>query len=160
MQLRLFQETHEPDLDALQRCRKAQIVAVDIETDTRYPGRGPKLDYGLSYAADVTVIALAWLAGDTIQTTALAAPFTEAIRHFLHNLFTDESRWIVAHNAVFDLRQLSKLTQGLIPAHIWDTLTMARLLHPAVDVSYSLLGVATALGIPFPEHQKALDIGG
>jgi DNA polymerase I-like protein with 3'-5' exonuclease and polymerase domains len=33
---------------------------------------------------------------------------------------------------------------------------MARLLHPAVDVSYSLLSVASTLGIAYPERQQAL----
>jgi len=155
MQLSLFHETHEHDLDALQRCLKAPIVAVDVETETRWPGTGPKLDYGLSYSAAVTVIALAWSEGSTITTTAVAAPFDENIRDFLKALFSP-TRWIIAHNAVFDIRQLSKLTDGQIPAQIWDTQTMARLLHPAVDVSYSLLGVAGMLGIPFPERQQAL----
>src|SRR5690606_38347035 len=155
MQLSLFHETHEHDLDALQRCLKAPIVAVDVETETRWPGTGPKLDYGLSYCAAVTVIALAWSEGSTITTPAVAAPFDENIRDFLKTLFSP-TRWIIAHNAVFDIRQLSKLTDGQIPAQIWDTQTTARLLHPAVDVSYSLLGVAGMLGIPFPERQQAL----
>ncbi|MBK8137293.1 MAG: hypothetical protein IPK52_15955 [Chloroflexi bacterium] len=43
---------------------------------------------------------------------------------------------IIAHNAVFDLRQLSKLTGGLVPERIWDTQSMARLIHPAVDLRY------------------------
>ena len=59
MQLSMFQETHTLDNAALQRCLKAEAVSVDIETDTRWPGHGPKLDYGLSYSAAVTVIALA-----------------------------------------------------------------------------------------------------
>ena len=60
MQLSLFQETFEPDSQALARCLKASLVAVDVETETRWPGRGPRIDYGLSYSADLTVIALAW----------------------------------------------------------------------------------------------------
>ena len=155
MQLPLFQETHEPDPDALARCLNAPVVALDIETETRWPGRGPKTDYGLSYPADVTVIALAWSDGGAIQTTALAAPFDPSARRFLSALFTP-SRWIVAHNAVFDLRQLSRLTGGMVPARIWDTQSMARLLHPAVNVSYSLLAVAAALGVSFPERQQAM----
>lgn len=152
MQLPLFQETHEPDHAALRRCARADVVALDIETETRWPGIGPKVDYGLSYAAAVTVIGLAWREGDHLVTTALAAPFDDAIRAFLTQLFSGQTL-IVAHNAVFDLRQLSKLTGGLTPERIWDTQSMARLLHPAIDVSYSLLGVATMLGIPFPERQ-------
>lgn len=155
MQLPLFPEVHEPDQTALRRCLKADIVAVDVETETRWPGHGPKADYGLSYSADVTMIALAWLEGIDIKTTAVAAPFDQNIRDFLKTLFSP-SRWIVAHNAVFDIRQLSKLTDGQSPHRVWDTQSMARLLHPAVDMSYSLLSVATALGIAFPQRQQAM----
>jgi DNA polymerase family A/3'-5' exonuclease len=203
MQLPLFQETHDIDAAALARCLRSAVVAVDVETETRWPGVGPRLDYGLSYSANVTVIGLAWLEGETIQTTALAAPFDERARDFLKALFEDKrpnpspepplptgfpsgthfasswrggakseadydenlfvggisdrnNRLFVAHNAVFDARQLSKLTDGQIPRHIWDTQSMARLLHPAVDVSYSLLAVAATLGIAFPERQQAM----
>ena len=155
MQLSLFPETHESDPDALARCLTAEVIALDIETDTRWPGHGPKLDYGLSYQADVTVIALAWPDKNGIETTALAAPFDSAAIDFLKDLFSGP-RWIVAHNAVFDLRQLSKLTGGLIPERIWDTQTMARLLHPAVDMRYNLLSVGATLGIAYPERQQAM----
>jgi DNA polymerase I-like protein with 3'-5' exonuclease and polymerase domains len=155
MQLPLFPETHEVDLAALDRCLKAEVVAVDVETETRWPGVGPRLDYGLSYSADVTVIGLAWVEGGEIQTTALAAPFDQGVKHFLKTLF-NSSALIIAHNAVFDVRQLSRLTDGQIPRHIWDTQSMARMLHPAVDASYSLLAVASALKIPFPERQQAM----
>src|SRR5687768_11204156 len=113
MQLSLFPEIHEPDTGALKRCLQAHVVAVDVETETRWSGRGPKVDFGLSYAADVTVIGLAWLEADTLQTTALAAPFDQKIHEFLIALF-EAPRWIVAHNAVFDIRQLSRLTDGQI----------------------------------------------
>lgn len=157
MQLPLFQEIHEPDTDALRRCLLATVVAVDIETQTRWPGSGPRMDYGLTYPADVTVIALAWTegAGDQITTTALAAPFDDNIRTFLQTLFP-QTALIVAHNAVFDTRQLSKLTGGLVPQRIWDTQSMARLMSPAVDASYSLLAVARSLNIPVPERQQAM----
>ncbi|MBC7810207.1 MAG: hypothetical protein H7175_03630, partial [Burkholderiales bacterium] len=139
------------------RCLKANVVALDIETETRWPGDGPKLDYGLSYPADITVIALAWSESGVINTTALAAPFDQSVTEFLIKLF-QPPRWIVAHNAVFDLRQLSKLTNGQLPQNVWDTQSMARLLHPAIDVSYSLLAVATTLRIAFPERQQALKV--
>jgi DNA polymerase I-like protein with 3'-5' exonuclease and polymerase domains len=155
VQLPLFPEIHEPDKTALTRCLQSDVVAIDIETETRWPGHGPKLDYGLSYPADVTVIALAWLEGENIFTTALAAPFDSTICVFLKKLFQSPRR-IVAHNAVFDLRQLSKLTNGILPHHIWDTQSMARLLHPAVDIRYNLLAVATALNIAFSERQQSL----
>ena len=149
MQLPLFQETHAPDTNALQRCLKAPTVAVDIETETRWYAHGPKVDYGLSYSAEVTVIALAWSEDREIMTTSVAAPFESSILAFLKALF-EPPRLIVAHNAVFDLSQLSKLTNGVLPQPIWDTQTMARLLHPAVNVSYSLLSVASTLGIAVP----------
>jgi DNA polymerase I-like protein with 3'-5' exonuclease and polymerase domains len=155
MQLPLFQETHTPDMEALRRCLRAQVVAVDVETDTRWPGQGPKLDYGLSYSAAVTVIGLAWFEEGEIQTTGLAAPFDPEIRAFLKALFAPP-HWIVAHNAVFDVRQLSKLTNGFIPHNLWDTQSMARLLHPAADMSYSLLSVAATLNVSFPERQQQL----
>ncbi len=156
MQLSLFEEETRPqDAMALESCLKADAVAVDIETETRWPGHGPKLDYGLSYSADVTVIALAWAEGNTIRTTALAAPFDEQVKQFLITLF-ERDMPIIAHNAVFDTRQLSKLTGGRIPKLIWDTQSMARLLHPKVNISYSLLSVATMLGIAFPERQQEM----
>lgn len=155
MQLPLFEEIHQTDTHALERCLRAEVVALDIETETRWPGSGPRVDYGLSYQADVTVIALAWPENGTITTTALAAPFDESTRDFLFRLF-DPSRMIVAHNAVFDIRQLSKLTGGVIPERVWDTASMARLMHPAVDMRYNLLSVADALGIAYPERQSSM----
>lgn len=155
MQLSLFPEIHEPDIDALTRCLAAGVVAVDIETDTRWPGIGPELDYGLSYPADVTVIGLAWAEDGVTQATALAAPFDEVATTFLIDLFNTVSL-IIAHNAVFDVRQLSKLTAGRIPPRIWDTQSMARLLTPKVDAHYSLLGVAQSLGLPIPQSQQVM----
>jgi len=158
MQLPLFQVSQEaiaPDAEVLARCLTAEAVAIDIETDTRWSGQGPKVDYGLSYPADVTVIALACSQSGTLHSTAFTVPFDNQIREYLRTLFQQPGT-IVAHNAVFDVRQLSKLTGGQIPAHVWDTQSMARLLHPAVNASYNLLAVATTLGIPFPEHQEAM----
>ncbi|MEP7285655.1 MAG: DNA polymerase [Chloroflexota bacterium] len=155
MQLSLFQETIEPDSAALARCLAADVVAVDVETETRWSGRGPRLDFGLSYPADLTVIALAWVEGSTLQTTVLAAPIDDRVRTFLKTLVAKQATFI-AHNAVFDFRQISKFTDGRVPEHIWDTQSMARLLHPAVNASYNLLAVATALGIAYPERQQAM----
>lgn len=154
-QLSFLQETHTVDDEALKRCLTASIVAIDVETQTRWTGQGPSVDYGLSYCADVTIIALAWSEGDHIETTALVAPYQDKVKDFLKALF-QPPRWIVAHNAVFDIRQLSKLTEGEIPERIWDTQSMARLLHPAVDMRYNLLSVAAALGITIPEQQRML----
>ena len=56
MQLPLFVEHFPVDHEALAACLKAPAIAVDVETETRWPGRGPRHDFGLSYPADVTVI--------------------------------------------------------------------------------------------------------
>ena len=155
MQLPLFVEQFPVDSDALARCLRAEAVAVDVETETRWPGHGPRHDFGLSFPADVIVIALAWREADSIRSTALSAPFEPPVLAFLKALFTG-SATLVAHNAVFDMRQLSRLSNGAIPRTIWDTMSMARLLHPATRVHYTLLGVADMLGIPYSEEQAAL----
>ncbi len=155
MQLSLFHESFEPDVEALACCLRAAAVALDIETETRWPGHGPRLDYGLSYAADVTTIGLAWREGDMLRTTALAAPFDANVSAFLNSLIGGTAL-LIAHNAVFDFRGMSRLVGGRVPDHIWDTQSMARLLHPSVDASYSLLAVAATLGITFPAHQAAM----
>jgi hypothetical protein len=117
MQLPLFEEPVQYDDEALTRCLHADAVALDIETDTRWPGSGPRLDYGLSYPAAITIIALAWSEAEQTHTTVLTAPFDERVRVFLKALFRRETP-LVAHNAVFDLRQLSKLTDGQIPRFV------------------------------------------
>jgi DNA polymerase I-like protein with 3'-5' exonuclease and polymerase domains len=155
MQLPLFEEPAYYDDEALTRCLHADAVALDIETETRWPGSGPRLDYGLSYPAEITIIALAWSEAGQPHTSVLTAPFDEQVRVFLKALFGRETP-LVAHNAVFDLRQLSKLTEGQLPRSIWDTYVMARLLHPAVNASYNLIAVAKALGIPVPDEQPDL----
>ncbi len=128
---------------------------MDIETDTRWPGVGPKREYGLSYPADILIIALAWREGNAITTTALSAPFSDQVRDFLVALFSSD-HMVIAHNAVFDIRQLSKLTGGQVPEHVWDTMAMARLLHPSAEAGYGLLDVASALAIPFSKEQQAM----
>ncbi len=155
MQPGLFDERPPVDPDILARCLQSDVVAIDIETETRWSGIGPKRDYGLSYPAAITVIALTWREGPDLVNSALAAPFDETVRTFLKTLFTGP-RLVVAHNAVFDMRQLGKLTGGAVPDHIWDTMVMARLIHPALGMSYSLLGVAEALGIPYSEQHQAM----
>jgi DNA polymerase I-like protein with 3'-5' exonuclease and polymerase domains len=155
MQLSLFEERYEPDWDALRRCERAQVIAVDVETETRWQGTGPKVDFGLSYPASITIMALAWHGAEGIGSTALVAPFDAAVQDWFRALIARPITF-VAHNAVFDWRQLGKLTDGKLPMHIWDTQSMARLLHPAVNASYSLTSVAAMLGIPVPERQQAL----
>jgi DNA polymerase I-like protein with 3'-5' exonuclease and polymerase domains len=156
MQLPLFVEHFPIDHAALDASLRAPAVAIDVETETRWPGWGPRHDYGLSYPADVTIIALAWSEQGTIQTTALTTPFDDSVHDFLVRLFTG-SATIIAHNAVFDMRQLSKYTGGVLPRHIWDTMSMARLLHPSSQLRrYRLLDVADMLDVPYSERHVEL----
>lgn len=155
MQLPLFTEQHPIDSEALEACLRAPVIALDVETTTRWPGWGPRHDFGLSYCADISILAVAWREEGQIQTTALIAPFEEQALGFVHRLVNTEAT-IVAHNAVFDIRQLSKLSNQTVPAHIWDTMAMALLLHPATRMSYRLLGVADMLGIPYTEQHAAM----
>lgn len=155
LQLPLFVEHFPTDHAALERCLRSPVVALDIETETRWQGQGPRHDYGLSYPAPVVIIGLAWREEANIHTTALVEPFDDAALDFLAALFAGEA-WVVAHNAVFDIRQLSKLTGGTIPRHIWDTMVMARLLHPAVRLRYRLTSIAQHLDIPIPDQQTTL----
>jgi DNA polymerase I len=151
----LFEIEHPVDLEAFHRALKSTELAVDIETETRWSGLGPKQEFGLSYAAEITVIALAWREGETILTTALASPFNEEVKASLKTLFQPD-RTIIAHNAVFDIRQLSKYTDGVTPEHVWDTMIMARLLHPHSNMSYGLLSVAAMLDVPFSAEQARM----
>src|SRR5258706_12802954 len=120
MQPPLFIEEVPVDYDALERCLRADVVSVDIETQTRWNGIGPSRDFGLSYCADITVIALAWRESDEICMTALSEPFAPGGHEILARRFFGKAPF-VAHNAVFDFRQFSKLTSGRVPDRIWDT---------------------------------------
>jgi hypothetical protein len=61
MQLSLFQDpVPEADYAALEACLRAEVVALDVETETRWPGHGPHAVFGLRYSADLTLIALGW----------------------------------------------------------------------------------------------------
>jgi hypothetical protein len=68
------------DREALRRALLAPHIAMDIETETRWTGTGPKTDFGLSYCADVTYISLAWREGKQATGTVLGAPFDEETR--------------------------------------------------------------------------------
>jgi DNA polymerase I-like protein with 3'-5' exonuclease and polymerase domains len=147
-------DTHiDVDRDALARALAAPVVAIDVETDTQWKGIGPKKDFGLSYSADITHIALVWQEGKEPTGTVLAAPFDDETLAWLVQL-VKTSHTLVAHNAVFDFRQISRLTDGKIPDVIWDTQVMARLLHPAIGASYDLLSVAHMLGVETAKVQR------
>lgn len=141
------------DMDQVKRAFAATLLALDIETETRWPGTGPEKDYGLSYASDVRVIGMAWERGSTV----VVGPFDPEFKQALIERFASPNT-IVAHNAVFDMRGLSRLTGGTVPSSIWCTATMARLLHPdkCDAMGYGLLAVAKALGFDTDDQQQAM----
>lgn len=143
------------DREALGRALLAPHVAIDVETDTEWKGVGPSKDYGLSYCADITHIALVWMEqGEGITGTVLIAPFDQDTRDALTKLVSS-AHTIIGHNLVFDIRQLSRLTGGNTPDITWCTQTMARLLHPQAQDRYDLISVAAALGLGSTELQRA-----
>jgi len=138
------------DERAMAEAEKATRVAIDTETDTEWNGIGPESDYGLSYAADVLVISFAWDEGSGVLY-ASDGQWPDHVKNWLRKLY--ETKTIIMHNAVFDVRQLSRLVPGTIPKLMWDTMTNERLLYPAVDKRFSLAEVAKSHGIEVPEQQ-------
>lgn len=139
-------------------------LAIDIETNTKWHDIGPKKEYGLSYVAETTTIAFAWRKSGHrntetgIETAVITSPdgtFPEEIRALLIEWFL-MSRPTIAHNAVFDFRGLSKLTKGLTPESVWDTLVMERLLNPGPNKAYGLLAVADGYEISVPDIQRQM----
>lgn len=123
-------------------------IAVDVETDTSKT-YGTIKEYGLSYLADVTVFSCAWYLDDTYHRLAFNAPFTKQQLALIDLALRHET--VIAHNAVFDLRQLSRVCSTM-PARVWCTQTMQRLLFPAVFGKYGLLDVAKTINdVDIPE---------
>ena len=85
----------------------------------------------LTLMGSLVLIALAWPEGETIQTTALAGPFDDRVRGFLMTLFQSD-RLIVAHNAVFDVRQLSKLIDILKQEGITEVVMCGQVKHAKI----------------------------
>lgn len=141
------------DREALGRALLAPHVAIDVETDTEWKGVGLSRDFGLSYCADITHIALVWKETSGITGTVLIAPFDQATCESLTELVST-SHTMIAHNAVFDLRALSRLTGGKTPDNVYCTQTMARLLHPQLQDRYDLISVAAALGLGSTQVQR------
>jgi len=164
-QLDLFMQKQEANLSLLHTAIVAGVVSVDIETNTKFSGFGPKKKHGLSYPAEISAVAFSWLWKERFESLCLTAPFTdEGIGAVADLLQTDTL--FVAHNAVFDMRGLGKLTGGVWPERVWDTQVMAKIIHPMRQWAktslpgakrrgnYSLLAVAEALSIPIPEYMK------
>jgi DNA polymerase I-like protein with 3'-5' exonuclease and polymerase domains len=150
------------DENLLAKAVGAPALAIDIETDTDYNRHkiGPEKDFGLSYCAPVTVVALAFRdTNSEIKCVVLSAPFDEKALNAVQRIMR-RTAVVIAHNAVFDMRGLSKFSGGATPAVVWDTMIMARMLsgdrHLAMNREYHLLDVADVLGIPYPPYMRAM----
>jgi DNA polymerase I-like protein with 3'-5' exonuclease and polymerase domains len=149
-------ETVPYDAAALKEAIICPHIAVDIETETRWQGIGPEIEFGLSYVAPVTTVAIAYRQGAEIKTVVLCAPFDELALDAI-NFIMRRSAPIVCHNSVFDMRGISKLSGGAVPSFIWDTMIMARLIHPELmGKYYDLLSTAKALGIEYPAYMTEM----
>ena len=161
-QMALFTPTkRETSVEVLQQALHAPVLSVDCETSTDpatsiamdAPGT-PSKDHGLSYCAPVTQIALAWEGHDDLATAVLEAPFSEGDHAFIQALM-QRTNTVVAHNAVFDMRQLSKYSGGNVPDSIWCTATIARLLTPEIG-RFDLLSLADAYQIEYPAFMREM----
>ncbi len=134
----------------VERLIEAPALAVDIETDTEWHGIGPSKDFGLSYCASITYVSLAarFEPDGEIMTQVFAAPFDDAVQNYIRRVMTRQLTTI-GHNIVFDARSLSRFSDNQVPAHIWDTMVMARLIHPERQENYGMLDVAQGLGVEF-----------
>lgn len=142
----------ESDLAAI---RRAAAVALDIECDTNWKDKFSSEKYGLSYVTEVTTIALAWKDTD-YRVIVRSAPFDPALLALICDLLNSNVE-LIAHNAVYDLRQLAgKLNGGVVKCQIWDTMVMARLLHSEKQDGFSLAETAQALGIEVTERHLAM----
>jgi DNA polymerase I-like protein with 3'-5' exonuclease and polymerase domains len=137
------------DEQAWQRAAAAQVVAIDVETQAeKKTGTlpGPTKKFGFSYPAPMISIAVSWKEGSDVHSTSvwLKDVSAEQVKPYLVKLFAESV--VVMHNAVFDARQLYKIT-SCAPRRVWDTMVMEKLLASALDRSYSLLEVAKARGV-------------
>jgi DNA polymerase I-like protein with 3'-5' exonuclease and polymerase domains len=141
-----------PNWDNLNAALTMSAVSLDTETQTEYKGFGHKNNYGLSYPSDITHVSLAYRNNNNeIISEVIEAPFADKDRQFFTDLFNSNAT-IVCHNAVFDMRQMGKLTNNNVPKSIWCTLVMARLLHPSWGINYDLLSEASRLGVLIPQN--------
>src|SRR5690349_15129792 len=134
MQLSLMaeQKTALPyDPELVRRAINAPVLAVDIETQTTNEFSSLK-EFGLSFLAPVTFVSLAFMDGEDIRSVVFSAPFDEKVQYYLDCIMRRELV-TVFHNGTFDCRGLSKFSKGRVPLHIWDTMIMARLIHPELQ---------------------------
>ena len=117
-QLEMFVPTRLPDPTAeqIKALLAANAVAIDVEVETD-PAKGialghpgvPTRDYGLSFCAPISYLALAWysVANDP-QYLILQAPFSELAQQVIKQLCEQDTRTLIGHNIVYDVRALAK----------------------------------------------------
>lgn len=123
----------------------AIIVDVETQPNRERPADGPETEFGLSYPAPITHIAL--LDTSTGKAEVHMRPFEGSLFDRLRAWYETET--IVGHNLVFDLRALSKHLGGATPRRVWCTLSNARILRPALN-AYNLARVASSFGVEVP----------
>lgn len=130
--MHIVNDIHSPEA---QQLLAAPVFACDIETSTENVNWKPSHKRGLSYVADITEIGFYcgedWafilsatgtpapyivdefdrqldgsLVGVTNQYPATRYTFTKDENAFIRALFTAEDKTIIAHNAIFDFRQI------------------------------------------------------
>lgn len=143
------------DLEAVEEVKRAGVVAIDCETETRAPDGHPLGEgFGLTYCTSVTMVSFAWAGADGVRTLVMDGAWGETAELVKH-LFS-ETPMSVFHNAVFDIRMLSKMTGGAWPQNgVWDTQVMAPLFKPEL-VRPSLLAVADAWGCAYPAWMREM----
>lgn len=136
---------------------RSPAVAIDIETDTNGKTNGWfNDDYGLAFPSEVTTIALAWREKD-YRVEYFTAPFPPELLTLIQGIFNSNTVTLVAHNAVFEARQLAgKLNGGFVNCNVHDTMVMARLLHPEKQSYYDLKNVAWAMGVSITEEHAMM----
>lgn len=144
---------------------QANEFAFDIETGKNLEAKGWPKDlqgkFGLSYSGEVKCIAFAWMQAGKLQSAVYGVPYPEGFEDDVRELL-NSGRQIIAHNAVFDLRAVAgRLNKGKIKGNVWDTMVMARLLHPLKQwvgnfYSFSMINVAKTLGVQLTPHQLAM----
>ena len=161
----LFAPTRLPDptSEQIAAMLAAHTVALDVEVETDpakgialgYPGQ-PSRDYGLSYCAPISFLALAWQDEHThaMHSLVFQAPFTQAALDCIQALLTTDSYTLVGHGVNYDIRALGKHTL-FAGTQVWDTAVMARLLTPELG-KFDLLTVAENAGIVIPGHIRAM----
>lgn len=161
LQTSMFKDVRFPDPSAedIVAMLAASVVSIDVEVETD-PAKGigyshpsvPRRDYGLSYSAPITFLAVAWQDQQTLQPVSrvFQAPFSEVAVSFIQELLCKDRRTLVGHNAGYDIRALAKHVNDFAVTQVWCTATLARLLTPELG-KFDLVTVAKHYNIEVPE---------